>query len=294
MDRIQINNVSKQFHNKTVLDDVSVNITSGITGLLGINGSGKSTLIKILAGLLNADSGECLFNDKKIIFGSLEWSKNIGYLPQSPGLYHRMNIHDFLDYMLLLSRWKNKDEREKRIIETIERLNLIEYYKYPIGNLSGGTKQRVAIAQALIHDPQIIFFDEPTNNLDTEERNRFHEYLLFTKLDRIIIYIGHIINEMPDICSRLLIISSAKIKFNGSPLELINLAENCVKEIVVEKDQYDSELKNILKIITIKQNDNGLVKIHFDGRFSDTTGSQFVKADLEEAYRIFLNTSKLK
>jgi len=293
MNLIQINNVSKKFQNKIVLDDVSIDITIGITGLLGINGSGKSTLIKILAGLLNADSGECFFNNEKIIFNSSEWHKNIGYLPQSPGLYHRMNIYDFLDYMLLLSRWKNKSERENRINEIMERLNLIEYSNYSIGNLSGGTRQRVAIAQALIHNPQILFLDEPSNNLDSDERNRFHEYLLLKRSDSIIIYIGHIINEMFNFCSRLLIISGAQIKFNGTTLELINLAENYVKEIVVEKNHYESELKNCLKIITIKQDGSGLVKIHFDGRFSDTPGSKSVQADLEEAYKILLNSCEL-
>jgi ABC-type uncharacterized transport system ATPase subunit len=98
---------------------------------------------------------------------------------------------------------------------------------------------------------------------------------------------------MFNFCSRLLIISGAQIKFNGTTVELINLAENYVKEIVVEKNHYESELKNRLKIITIKQDGAGLVKIHFDGRFSDTPGSKSVQADLEEAYKILLNSSEL-
>jgi ABC-type multidrug transport system ATPase subunit len=202
-----------------------------------------------------------------------------------------MKVYDFLDYMLLLSRWRN---REKRINEILEKLNLKECSQIKIGNLSGGTKQRVAIAQAIIHEPQILFLDEPTNNLDSEERNRFHEYILTNSADNVIVYIGHIVNELYNICSRLLIVGDGRIQFDGTPLELLNHSENYLREIEIEKERYNDELKTKLKIFNFKQNGVNTIKIRFDGRIHDLPGSVTVKPDLDDAYRLFLNSAMCK
>ena len=292
MNTLQIKNISKQFGIKAVLEDVSLSLSSGITGLLGINGAGKTTLVRALSGLLKPDSGEFFFNGEKINPESSKWHKKVGYLPQSPGLYTRMNVFDFLDYMLLLSRWKNKDERTNRVNEVVEKLNLKEYSKMQIGNLSGGTKQRVAIGQAIIHNPQILFLDEPTNNLDSEERNRFHEYLLTNTGDNIIVYIGHIINELYNVCSRLIIIGDGKIQFDGTPQELLNLYRDYLREVEIEIGDYNDELKAKLKILSFRQNGANTVTIHFDGRFSNIQRSIPAEPDLDDAYKLFLNSNR--
>ena len=188
--------VSKRFGERVILDRVAATLETGITAILGPNGAGKTTLLRILAGLLPPDEGTFQLDNSIINTESRFWRNQIGYLPQAPGLYERMTIRDFLDYMLLLSAWKDRDTRTARISEVMEQLNLMEYSGTAIGRLSGGTRQRAAIAQALIHKPMILLLDEPTNNLDADERERFHRLLANLGEKRIVVVIGHVVNEI--------------------------------------------------------------------------------------------------
>jgi len=177
MAELRFDSISKSFGNTVVFDEVSATLHSGIIGILGANGAGKTTLIRILAGLLPCDIGKFYYNGERLDVGLPFWRERIGYLPQSPGLYERMTLQGFLDYMLLLSDWRIRAARKERIGEIILQLNMLHVADTPISHLSAGTRQRVAIEQALIHKPGVLFLDEPTKSLDSEERHRFHDYL---------------------------------------------------------------------------------------------------------------------
>ena len=227
--------VSKQFGEKVILDRVAGTLGTGITAVLGPNGAGKTTLLRVLAGLLTPDEGTFQLDNIPMSPESRIWRNQIGYLPQTPGLYERMTVRDYLDYMLLLSGWKERDARTARIAHVTEQLNLVAYSENPIGHLSGGTKQRAAIAQALIHNPTILLLDEPTNNLDADERERFHRLLADVGGERVVVVIAHIVNEIAAYSGKLMVVSGSRISFFDTPAALLALAGGALREDEVEK-----------------------------------------------------------
>lgn len=218
---IQMQSISKTFGLKQVLSNFTFSFAEGITALAGINGCGKTTLLKILTGIQAADSGSIVFNDKTIAPKHVAWRQHIGYLPQSLDLYSRMQVYQFLDYMLLLSNVASANDRKKKIVHHAELFNVSHCLQIPCGELSGGMKQRVGIVQAVIHDPSIILLDEPANNLDVEERERFHEYLRTIRTGRIILYIGHILDELFAVSDCIAIMRNGGVAFGGTRDELL-------------------------------------------------------------------------
>ncbi len=291
MNALEFHNVTKRFGKTIVLEDASASVWSGITGLLGVNGSGKTTLLRIIAGLLDYDRGQFFFNGEKVSLESKFWRAKIGYLPQSPALYDRMTVDEFFDYMLLLSGWRRQEKRRQRIEEVINLLDLVLYRNAPLGHLSGGTKQRVAIGQAIIHDPLVLLLDEPANNLDAEERIRFHNYLVAQSRERIVLYVGHVVSDLPLICSRIMVLAARKIRFEGTPEELINLMHGSVKEALLPKLQDLSS--GALGILRISRNGDYYI-VRYDSRFGDLPNGCVVTPTLEEAYRAFCNSLKLE
>ncbi|MGE5682015.1 MAG: ABC transporter ATP-binding protein [Bacillota bacterium] len=280
---LELNNISKSFGEKKVLGGISASFSFGITGIAGSNGCGKTTMLKILTGLLKPEGGDILYNSGIVNTQSSFWRSKIGYLPQTIGLYNRMTVYDLLDYMLVLSSIKDKRLRQERIDYYTSELNLKSYLKTPCGYLSGGVKQRAGIAQALIHDPEIIFLDEPTNNLDAEERERFHNFLDKFKHNKIILYVGHIIEEMGYISERMLIFKNGEIAFQGKPSELINDCRYPVKQILLgNSETLNLEPKRILREIAI----DGKTKIIYSpGKEEDNMGEE-AEAHFEDIYKI--------
>jgi len=291
MNVLKFFNVSKRFGKTVVLERTSASLSSGITGLLGVNGSGKTTLLRIIAGLVDYDLGEFFFNGERVSLKSKFWRAKIGYLPQSPALYERMTVDEFFDYMLLLSNWRHQGKRKERIEEVVRLLDLISYRDVPLGHLSGGTKQRVAIGQAIIHDPPVLLLDEPTNNLDAEERIHFHNYLVAESRERVVLYVGHVVNDLSLICSKILVLAGRRIRFEGTPEELISLMQGNVKEAsLTELRDFSS---GSLGILRISRNADSYI-VRYDPRFVDLPNGSVVTPTLEEAYRVFYNSLKLE
>ncbi len=211
---------------KKALQDVSLEIESpSLIGLLGPNGAGKSTLMKLLvAGLIPA-SGEIIIDGEQLLKNEKKLKASLGYLPQSFGLYDELTVWQFLDYMAALKGIKNS---RKVIKDVIERTNLTDKRKARISTLSGGQRQRVGIAQALMGNPELLIFDEPTVGLDPEERINFRNLFFKTAQDKIVLLSTHIIEDVESVCDKLIVINHGQILFTGTPEQLIKLAHNHV------------------------------------------------------------------
>ena len=211
---------------KKALKDVSLQIESpSLIGFLGPNGAGKSTLMKLLVAELIPTSGEILIDGVPLLKNERKLKASLGYLPQSFGLYDELTVWQFLDYMAALKGIKNS---KKVIKEVIEKTNLTEKRKARISTLSGGQRQRGGIAQALMGNPELLIFDEPTVGLDPEERINFRNLFSKTAQDKIVLLSTHIIEDVQSVCDKLIVINHGQILFTGTPEELIVLAHNHV------------------------------------------------------------------
>ncbi|ACO85891.1 ATP-binding cassette domain-containing protein [Clostridium botulinum] len=228
---------------KKALKDVSLQIESpSLIGLLGPNGAGKSTLMKLLVAELIPTSGEILIDGVPLLKNEKKLKASLGYLPQSFGLYDELTVWQFLDYMAALKGIKNS---KKVIKEVIEKTNLIEKRKARISTLSGGQRQRVGIAQALMGNPELLIFDEPTVGLDPEERINFRNLFSKAAQDKIVLLSTHIIEDVQSVCDKLIVINHGQILFTGTPEELIALAHNHVgvfEERIGEREKEDYKI----------------------------------------------------
>lgn len=230
---IEIRNLSKNYGKKTALEHVSVTIHSGMYGLLGPNGGGKTSLMRILATLSEASGGEISMNGIPIKeTGNIR--EIVGYLPQDFSFYRGMSVYGAMDYLGLLSEIPDKIRRE-RILALLEQVNLKEDMRTKVKALSGGMKRRLGIAQALLHNPQILIVDEPTAGLDPEERIRFRNLLSEFAEDRIVILSTHISSDVESCCENIGVLNNGKMIWNGSTEELAGQAEGKVYLISAAK-----------------------------------------------------------
>ena len=246
---IVINNLSKNYGKKSALKNVSVTIHSGMYGLLGRNGAGKTSLMRILATLSVPSGGEVSMNGIPINeTGKIR--EIVGYLSQNFSFYRNMSVYDAMDYLGLLSNLPDKIRKE-RIASLLEQVNLKENMRTKIKALSGGMKQRLGIAQALLHDPQILIVDEPTAGLDPEERIRFRNMLSEFAEDRIVILSTHISSDVETSCENIGVLDNGKMIWNGATEELVKQAEGKVYLISTEKkqDKIIREKYTVLNII---------------------------------------------
>ena len=246
---IVINNLSKNYGKKSALENVSVTIHSGMYGLLGRNGAGKTSLMRILATLSVPSGGEVSMNGIPINeTGKIR--EIVGYLSQNFSFYRNMSVYDAMDYLGLLSNLPDKIRKE-RIASLLEQVNLKENMRTKIKALSGGMKQRLGIAQALLHDPQILIVDEPTAGLDPEERIRFRNMLSEFAEDRIVILSTHISSDVETSCENIGVLDNGKMIWNGAAEELVKQAEGKVYLISAEKkqDKIIREKYTVLNII---------------------------------------------
>ncbi len=231
---IVINNLCKNYRKKKALENVSITIRSGMYGLLGRNGAGKTSLMRILATLSVPSSGEVSINGIPIKDVS-KIREIVGYLPQDFSFYKSMSVYDAMDYLGLLSNIPDK-VRKERILTLLERVNLKENVKTKVRALSGGMKRRLGIAQALLHNPQILIVDEPTAGLDPEERIRFRNLLSDFADGRIVLLSTHIASDIESTCDGVAVLNEGRLIFHGSTGELIQQAEGKVWLITASKE----------------------------------------------------------
>lgn len=232
------------------LKGISLELPPGVFGLLGPNGSGKTTLMKIVATLLEPDSGTIRMNGDDLLAHKNQTRRMLGYLPQDFGLYPTLTARQMLDYLAKLKGITNKTERHTLIDALLERVNLSAEPTQPLGEFSGGMRQRLGIAQALIGEPELIIVDEPTAGLDPQERVRFHNLISETANENTVVILStHIVSDVSNLCSRMAIIQKGKILSSCTPREAVDQLKDSVWEAIVQREQVAS-LKSRFNVIS--------------------------------------------
>src|SRR5215216_2542624 len=219
------------------LRGVNLELSPGVFGLLGPNGSGKSTLMKIVATLLEPDSGTIEMNGTDLITHRDHTRRMLGYLPQDFGLYPTLTARQMLDYLAKLKGIRNKRERNTLIDALLEKVNLASEPTQPLQSFSGGMRQRLGIAQALIGEPQLIIVDEPTAGLDPQERVRFHNLISETASESTVVILStHIVSDVSNLCSRLAVIRKGSILATLTPKEAVDQLKDSVWEATLPRE----------------------------------------------------------
>src|SRR5437762_2170119 len=232
------------------LRGISLEIGPGMFGLLGPNGAGKTTLMKIVATLLEPDSGNVEMNGVDLIARRDQTRQMLGYLPQEFGLYPTLTAEQMLDYFAKLKGVADKKERRVLIDALLERVNLSSARNQRLGGFSGGMRQRLGIAQALIGEPELIVVDEPTAGLDPEERVRFHNLLAETaSANAVVILSTHIVSDVSNLCGHMAIIRQGAILSSCTPRQALDQIKESVWEATVPREQV-SAIKSRCQVIS--------------------------------------------
>ncbi len=285
--RIAIKNLNKTYKGGVrALHDINLEIGQGMFGLLGPNGAGKSTLMKILATLEMPSSGEVFVDGENICNQRKRIRQKLGYLPQFFGVYPQMTGYEFLFYIAQLSGIKRKTA-QMQALHILKEVALDVARDRKVKTYSGGMLRRLGIAQALIHDPQMLVVDEPTVGLDPEERIRFRNVLAGIGTDKIIILSTHIVGDISSTCDELAILSRGKIVYRGTPAGLIQHARSKAWTVACREHDYSQIAAKMQIISTISTHGN----LHLRVVGKPIPGFDFkpAVANLEDAYMNFMD-----
>ncbi len=218
---IKVKSLKKSFGPIHAVRGVSFDVNHGeVLGFLGPNGAGKSTTMKMITGFLEPTAGTVIVNGHDVLKNPLAVKKSIGYLPEGAPAYGEMTVKSFLNFIADI-RQLTGSNRQKRIDEVVERINIRNVYDQSIETLSKGYKRRVGIAQAILHDPDTLILDEPTDGLDPNQKHEVRNLIKEMAQDKAIIISTHILEEVDAVCSRAIIIATGELLFDGTPTELI-------------------------------------------------------------------------
>lgn len=279
---LSISNIGKQYQeNVWGLRHVDLQVKPGILGLLGPNGAGKSTLMRLLATISEPSEGTITWNGVGIHENPEEIRRILGYLPQDFGVYPHLSAHEFLNYMAAVKGISGK-AAEKRIDELLGLLHLYDVRKRRIGSFSGGMKQRIGIAQALLNDPKLLIIDEPTIGLDPAERLSFRNLLTDLSGERLIIFSTHIVSDIEATADRIAILSKGRLISDSNPGELLRHVQGKVWNVVIPESQLQEARAKWLISATVRREDGLLLRV-----VSETPPNEqatAVHAGIEDAY----------
>lgn len=282
---LRLENIDFAYGKKRVLEDVNFEIDNGVVALLGPNGAGKTTLIKVIMGLMRPSCGNVIFNDKNIEKLGTGYYDYVGYMPQMPHFYSDFKAYNFLVYMAALKGISKKEAKE-RAARLLKDVDLYQYKDMKIGKFSGGMKQRLGIAQALLNDPSIVILDEPTAGLDPNERIRFRNIITDIAASRIVMLATHIISDVESIAKRILFLKEGKLIQCDSPRQFVSELNGNVYSIVVDK----AEVKNIsskYKVSNIRELDDEKYELRVVSK--ETLEEAFIQVEpnLEDAFLLY-------
>ena len=280
---LTIQNLSKTYPNGVkALDDVSLDIPTGMFGLLGPNGAGKSSLMRTIATLQEADTGSIMLGDLDVLKQKDEVRKILGYLPQEFGVYPKVSAEVLLDHLAVLKGITNGKERKDLVKALLKKTNLYQHRNKNLGGYSGGMKQRFGIAQALISSPKLIIVDEPTAGLDPAERNRFLNLLSEIGENTVVILSTHIVDDVRELCTNMAIIHQGSVLMEGNPIEALKSAEGKVWSKTIEKEELDEHKSNFNVISERRIAGKPVIHVYSDSKPDSSFHSE--PADLEDVY----------
>lgn len=289
MNNLIIKNLNKTYPNGVkALKDVNLIIENGLFGLLGPNGAGKSSLMRTLATLQEADSGSAILNEIDIFNQPTELRKTLGYLPQEFGVYPKFSAEQLLSHMAVLKGISVKNERKDLVDHLLNKVNLYHKRKNNVDGFSGGMKQRVGIAQALIGNPQLIIVDEPTAGLDPGERNRFYNLLAGIGEEVIVILSTHIVDDVRELCSKMAIMNNGEIVYQGSPQAGMDELKGKVYHKMIDRNEIEEYAQNY-QVISNKMI-GGKPSIHILNDTNPGNGFEPVDPNLEDVFFSKINT----
>jgi ABC-type multidrug transport system ATPase subunit len=287
--KLQIENLGKTYDRKNfALRGFSLELKPGVLGLLGPNGAGKTTLMSILATITRASEGRVQWNGTDVARNPDALRSVLGYLPQDFGVYPNLNAVEFLEYLAAVKGLDAKTAR-RRIDELLVLVNLADVRKRPLGGFSGGMRQRIGIAQALLNDPQLLIVDEPTAGLDPEERVRFRNLLSELSGERIVILSTHIVSDVEATATEIALISKGTLVTHATPEALLRAAEGKVWEWVVASTELNTVKQRYLVSGTLRRSDGVHVRVLAPHA---PDGAQPVSATLEDAYLFCLSSHR--
>lgn len=278
---LTLERLTKQYGNKIAVDRLDMNFKTGVYGLLGSNGAGKTTLMRMICGILNPSSGEVKLDGSNILKMGETYRDKLGYLPQNFGYYPDFTAKDYMLYIAAL-KGIAPGKAKNRTDELMELVGLKDVMKKQIKTYSGGMKQRLGIAQAMINNPSILILDEPTAGLDPKERVRFRNLISDFAADRLVILSTHIVSDIEYIANEILVMKKGTFIVRGTLEELINIIMDKVWEVTVDQGTAD-RLCEKYAIINLRHVNQG-VELRIVDEKCPMPGAVHVKPTLEDLY----------
>lgn len=289
--QLELNNITKKYDDTFVLNNVSLSLKPGVYGLLGSNGSGKTTLFRIICGVLKQNNGIVKYNHNDVRNNPDTFRSILGFLPQDFSYYPNFTGMNFMLYIAAL-KGVNKKIAKKRCHELLKLVGLADVKNKKIKKYSGGMKQRLGIAQAMINDPEVLILDEPTVGLDPKERVRFRNLISSLSENKIVILSTHIVSDVEYIADEILVLKKGKLENRGVASELVNTISGYVWESVVEASQLNTMLANHI-ISNQKHEENGTV-LRIISKEKPTNNARQVKPTLEDLYLYYFREEAQK
>lgn len=279
---LTITDLTKSYGSNLALNSFTYSFDHGIYALLGPNGSGKSTLMNIVTQNLRSDKGDITLDGEAIGKLGAKYRQKLGFMPQYPGMYPSFSALDFLRYMAIMKGLGRNRETERQLDDLLRAVELHEVRRHRIGSFSGGMKQRLALAQALIGDPEIVILDEPTAGLDPKQRIAIRNYIAGIALNKTVIIATHVVSDVEFIARDVIMLKKGVIADSGSPYEMTRKIEGQVFQTVVRPEEVQ-EMQQRFRVVNIQNGDEGvLLRILSDT--PPTPGSSTVVPSLEDYY----------
>jgi ABC-2 type transport system ATP-binding protein len=280
---IQLKNIVKKYNNLVAVNDLSLEVNSGeVLGLLGPNGAGKSTTMKIISGYIIPDEGDAIVNGVSVRENHVEAKKNIGYMPENNPLYKEMLVDEAIKFSLEVHNVP-KSLYSERIEYVVEATGISEVFYRPIGELSKGYKQRVGLAQSLVHFPKVLILDEPTEGLDPNQRNEIRNLIKNLGKDRTVIISTHVMQEVEAMCSRIVIVNKGKIVLDGD--------QNTIKQGNFKR--HEIEFQIVSRTLSTLEDDVTALSVELIQVFQNNNGVFHARVGVPDSVMFYENLATL-
>ena len=279
--KLELNHISKAYGKTKALTDFNAVLEPGIYALLGPNGSGKSTLMNIITDNLKADKGEIVFDGQSVKSMGVRFREKIGFMPQYPGIYPSFTVEDYLWYMAKLKGLSNQQAREG-IPQVLEAVELTESLKSKVGALSGGMKQRLCLASAVLGDPDILILDEPTAGLDPKQRISVRNYISRIAFNKIVIIATHVVSDVEYIANNIIILKKGHIYRSEAPASLISEIEG--KGWIAEVSENEVEALRLSQKVTNISKEESCVRLRILSDAKPHPSAKTTAPNLEDYY----------